>query len=300
MKKGFWWIILIVFLALIVFRVVQKQSRKGIAEVKESAPTQVVVEAVKRDTLISTISYSGNITGKEHVNVYPMEETGRLIKYTVKEGDRVSKGSVIAIVDRSIKGMSFQPAKITSPISGIVGMLFLDKGATVAPQIPLAMIVNMDEVKVEIQILEDDLLRVRKGQNAFVKVDLYPDTVFEGNLKEITPVVNPLSRTAKGQIIIDNPKHLLKPGMFTRVEIIIEKHIDALVVPEKAVLKREGKEIVFIRDGDIAIAKEVKTGIKTEGKIEILSGVEKGESVIVLGNYGLRDGQRIRVESRER
>ena len=299
MKKWLLWLILTIIIALIIFRITQFQMHKGKEVMANEVPTVVAVQKVERDSIVKTVSYAGNIVGEEQVNVYPMEETGRLIKYLVREGDRVSKGSVIAIVDRSIKGLNFQPARITSPISGIVCMLFLDKGATVAPQIPLAMISNINKVKVEIQIPEDDLLTVKKGQLAKVKVDLYPDTIFTGILRKITPVINPLSRTAKGEIVIKNPEQLLKPGMFARVEVIVEKHKNTFVVPEKAVLTMDNKKIVFVVNGNIAEKLEVKTGLKSNGKVEIIKGLKEGEQVIVTGNYGLVDGAKIKVRNRK-
>ena len=296
--KKIGWIAIIVIVGIIIFRVVQK-FRKVEEKVEIEVPMEVVIENVKKGDIAQILEYTGNIAGQEQVQVYPIEETGRLIKYLVKEGNRVSKGDVIALVDRSIKGMEFQSAKITSPISGTVAMLFLDKGAMVAPQISIAMIANMDRVKVEIQIVEKELTRIKKGQFARAKVDAYPDKTFTGRLTELSPAINPLSKTAKGEIIINNPHHLLKPGMFARVELIVDKHKDILVISNKAVLKREDKEIVFTDVGGIAKQKEVKTGFKDKNYTEIISGLELGESVIVLGNYGLRNGAKIRVKSRE-
>lgn len=296
--KKIGWIAIIVIVGIIIFRVVQKFRKTEEKAVKE-VPMEVVIENVEKGDIAQILEYTGNIAGQEQVQVHPIEETGRLIKYLVKEGNRVSKGDVIALVDRSIKGMEFQSAKITSPISGTVAMLFLDKGAMIAPQIPIAMIANMDKVKVAIQIIEKELPRIKKGQFARAKVDAYPDKTFTGRLTELSPAVNPLSKTAKGEIIINNPRHLLKPGMFARVELIVDEHKGVLVVPNKAVLKRENKEIVFTGAGGIAKQKEVKTGFKDENYTEIISGLELGEPVIVLGNYGLRDGAKIRVKSRE-
>ncbi len=293
--KKIGWLIIIVIVGIIVFRIVQ-QTRKTEEKAREEIPTEVVIKKVKKGNIAQTISYTGNITGQDQVTVHPIEETGRLIKYLVKEGNKVSKGNVIALVDRSIKGMEFKPAKITSPISGIVGMLFLDKGAMVSPQIPLAMIADINKVKVKIQIIEKELSKVHKGQPAVITVDAYPDKKFNGKLLQISPFVNPMTKTAEGEIVVPNQGHLLKPGMFARVELIIEEHKDVLVVPNKAVIEQEGREIVFVIDGNIAKLKEVETGFKDESKTEIISGLEQGESVIILGNYGLRDGAKIKIK----
>jgi len=294
--KKLGWIIVVVIVGAIAFRIVQYfKTGEPVKSVTEVA-TEVVIEEVRRDYIAQTLSYTGNIAGEEQVTVHPIEETGRLIKYLVKEGDVVKKGQVIALVDRSIKGMEFQSAKITSPISGIVGMLFLDKGAMVAPQTPIAMIADIDRIKVKIQVVERDLPKVHKGQSAVITVNAYPDKKFQGKLKQLSPFVNPMTKASEGEIIVPNPEHLLKPGMFTRVELIIEEHTNTIVVPEKTVIEKDGKRGGFVLKEEYAEIREVETGIENEGSIEILKGLKIGEKVITLGNYGLRDGAKVRVK----
>lgn len=292
MRKIILWTIGLVLAGLVTLRVVQR-VRPPVEPLSQRVPLEVVTDQVGRGDIARTVSFTANILGQEQVNVHPVEETGRLIKYLVKEGDQVSRGRAIALVDRSIKGMEFKPAEITSPISGVVGMLYLDKGAVVSPQIPVAMIVDMDKVKVEIRVVQRDLPLVRTGQRAEVRVDAYPDTTFTGKLTRLTPVVDPLSRTARGEIVINNPRRLLKPGVFAKVRLVVEEHSDVLVVPEKAILVRDGRAILFLAEGSVARKVEVQTGLTQDGKTEIVSGLEGGESVIVLGNYGLRDGASI-------
>lgn len=296
MKKRFWWIILIIFVAFIAFRIVQQfKTREPMKSVTEVA-TEVVIEEVRRGYIAQTLSYTGNIAGEEQVTVHPIEETGRLIKYLVKEGDIVKKGQVIALVDRSIKGMEFRDAKITSPISGTVGMLFLDKGAMVAPQIPIAMIADINKTKVKIQIIEKDLSRVHKGQSVVITVDAYPGEKFRGKLEQLSPFVDPTTRTVEGEIIVPNPGHLLKPGMFARIELITEEHTNTIVVPEKTVIEKDGERVVFVLKGEHAEIREVETGIENKRSIEILKGLKIGEKVIILGNYGLQNGAKVRIK----
>ena len=301
MKKLVWIIILVIVIGGIAFRIVQELKEREVLEPIAEVPTEVVIEEVRRGDIAKTISYTGNITGEEQVTIHPIEETGRLIKYLVKEGDEVEKGDEIALVDRSIKGMEFQPARITSPISGVVGMLLLDKGASIAPQIPIAMIADIDRVKIEIQIIESDLTRVHRGQSAVIRVTTYSDKEFQGRLETISPFVNPVTRRAEGEIVVPNLGHLLRPGMFATVELIVEESKDVLIVPNRAVLNREGREIVFVADslGAIAVLREVETGFIDENRTEIISGLREGEPVIVLGNFGLREGAKIRINHKD-
>lgn len=291
--KKLGWFIVVVIVGVIAFRIVQQSIQKPPEKTRTEVPTEVVVEKVEKGDIAQTLAYTGNIAGQEQVTVHPIEETGRLIKYLVREGDKVSKGDVIALVDRSIKGMEFQPAKITSPISGTVGMLFLDKGAMVAPQIPIAIIADIDKIKVKIKVIERDLPKVHKGKSAVITVDAYPDKKFQGKLKQISPFINPMTKAAEGEIVVPNPGHLLKPGMFARMSLIVDEHRGVIVVPSKGIIKRGEKQIVFIANGDRAKEIEVETGFSEGDRVEITKGLKEGDKLIVLGNYGLRDGAKI-------
>lgn len=294
--KKLGWLIVVVIVGFIAFRIVQQfKTREPMKSVTEVA-TEVVIEEVRRGYIAQTLSYTGNIAGEEQVTVHPIEETGRLIKYLVREGDVVKKGQVIALVDRSIKGMEYRDAKITSPISGTVGMLFLDKGAMVAPQIPIAMIADINRVKIKIQVIEKDLAKVHKGQSVVITMDAYPGEKFRGKLEQLSPFVDPMTRTVEGEIIVPNPGHLLKPGMFARIELITEEHTNTIVVPEKTVIEKDGERVVFVLKGEHAEIREVETGIENKRSIEILKGLKIGEKVIILGNYGLQNGAKVRIK----
>jgi membrane fusion protein, multidrug efflux system len=290
-------VIILIIAALVVSGIVSRK-KKPQESVKEEIPTEVTVEEVKNGDITKTLSYIGNIVGSEQTNIYPIEETGKLIKYLVKEGDIVSKGDTVALIDRSVKGMDYKPAIINSPIPGIVGNLSLDPGSMVAPGMPIAMVANINTVKVEMDIPENDISLVKRGMKANIKISSYPDDIFNGQLKEMNPVLNPMSRTASASISIPNPGRKLRPGMFANVELIIEEHNGVVVVSEKAITEKDNKKVVFvIVDGDKAERREVTTGLESNGFIEILTGLNPGEKIITLGNYGLENGTKITVKN---
>lgn len=292
MKKLIGIVLIIIIAALIVSGIISKKQKPK-ENIKEEVPTEVTVEEVKSGNITKTLSYIGNIVGSEQTNVYPAEETGKLIRYVVKEGAMLSKGDTIALIDRSVKGMDFKPAIINSPISGIVGNLSLDPGSMVAPGIPVAMVANINTVKVEMDIPEKDIFQVKVGLKANIKVSSYPDEIFNGKVTEMSPVLNPMSRTAKANISIPNPGHKLRPGMFANVDLIIEEHNNVVIVPEKAVTEKDNKKVAFVMNEDKAEMREVTTGLESNGFVEILTGLNSGEKVITLGNYGLENGAKI-------
>ncbi len=192
-------------------------------------------------------------------------------------------------------------SKIYAPIKGTIARKFIDEGemiidASMTKNAPLVTIVDMDTIKVMVNVNERDIVGIKIGQEAKVKVDAYPNKVFIGKVSNISPVLDLLSRTAPIEIEIINPEHLLKPGMFARVEIVIEKHENVLIVPIKAVIYQDGKKRLFIMEQGIARLREVKTGVENGGMVEIASGLKEREKVIIEGAYGLKNGDRVRIK----
>jgi RND family efflux transporter MFP subunit len=192
-------------------------------------------------------------------------------------------------------------SRIYAPINGTIARKFIDEGemiidASMTKNAPLVTIVYMDTIKVMVNVTERDIADIEIGQEARVKVDAYPDKVFTGKVSNISPVLDLLSRTAPIEIGIINPDYLLKPGMFARVEIITEECKNVLIVPIKAILYREGKETLFVVEGNIAKLREVETGVENGGMVEITSGLKEKEKVIIEGAYGLKNGDRVQIE----
>ena len=268
---------------------------------KKGIEKAVAVKAarVKRGNINKFISLTGEIHGQKEVNVYT-KVPGKLIEKIKNEGDRVKKGQVVALIDRDEEALKFSEAEVKSPINGVVTMYFADLGEAVfpaqpMPREPVATIADMDKVKVLVHLSEPDIGKVKKGQPAEIRVDSYSDRVFKGIVTSVAPAVNPITRKLKVEITIPNPGHILKPGMFARVKIIIREFKNVLLVPRLAVLERKGKKIVFTCENNRAEITNVLTGAEDGKNIEIKEGLKEGDKVIVEGNYALLEGTRVKA-----
>lgn len=297
MRKAIVWIIVIVVVAVIGFRIYQarQRTRKETASEGATAMTVAVIEPRVGD-ISYTLSFVGNIKGKDQVQVFS-EAPGKLIRYTVNEGDKISKDEVIALIDRSVTGMEFEPFKVKSPISGVIGKLLLDQGSSIVPQIPVAVVVKMDKVKAVFNVGEKDLSKIRKGMYAEIRVDAYPDETFKGRVTRISPVVDPMSRSASCEVLLTNPRYKLKPGMFAEIEVLVEVHRSALLVPEDVVIKdlKQGINYIFLLEDSVARKREVELGISSGDTVEIVSGLNGGETVISKGQNFLQDGKKVKI-----
>lgn len=302
MKKALIWIVVLAILGFIGYRGYKMYKESQIKEVAvedETAPVEI--EVVKTSPLTESLNLTGDVKGIEEINVFP-KVSGKLVEVKVREGDRVKKEQVLAIIDRDIEGVKFEPAEVTSPVEGIVGIVYMDKGARVNPPdmgpsmgTPLVGIVNMDTVKVLVNVIEKDLSKIKKGQRAKIKVDAYPEKVFNGKITLVSPTINPMTRTASVEITIPNLNHSLKPGMFAETEIILGKKEDAILIPAYAVLEQsEDKKVFTVEDGK-AVLQVVELGIDQGDLVEVKSGLAPGDSLIVAGHHRISSGDSVRV-----
>lgn len=291
------WIVVIVLIIGIGYRVITRKGSidKKIRDVGEGL-VPVAIQEVKSGDLELIFSFVGDIKGEDQVTVYS-EATGRLSRYLVEEGSWVKKDQVIALVDRAVTGMEFEEAKVKSPLSGTVGRLYLDKGSTIGLETPVALIARMDRVKVEFSIPEKDMVKVSKRQQAKVRVDAYPDRTFNGKVTRLSPVVDPITRSAYAEVTLSNPHRKLKPGMFAEIDIVVVSSKGAVVVPKEGILKdlHTGSSFVFVVEGGSAVKRVIETGISQEGLVEVKSGLTFGEKIIVIGQHYLKGGEKVEV-----
>jgi membrane fusion protein (multidrug efflux system) len=306
MKKFIFVLVVLIVVVLVAYRAKVLFERARRQETRmEKVITPVEVELVNKGNLTLSLNLVGDVKGEEEVDIFP-KASGKLSELEVKEGDRVKKDQVVALVDRDVDGMRFELLEVISPMDGIVGVVYLDQGAEVSPPSPgpgmgteLMRIVNMERVKVVVNVTEEDLGKIDLGQMASIRVDTYPDRLFSGKVTLISPMVNQLTRTASVEIMLSNPKHLLRPGMFADVEIALGKKEDIVLIPAHAVVEEVGEKKVFVVLGGKAVSRVVETGISQDGWIEIQNELAEGDSLIVTGQYLVKEGEPVKVVSRK-
>lgn len=304
MKKGTKIILLLILIlvGLFIFRYFNTRSTSEKQPLRRGGVDKVMVKVmlVERADLNLILSYVGSIKAKDEINVFS-RVSGKLVEYTVNEGDRVDKGQGIALIDRDETGLKYELAKVESPISSIVGRILLDKGANVLPGAgvaggtPLAILVNMDEMIVRLNVPEQDIPYLKKGLKAKIQVDAYPDEDFQGEVSRVSEIVDPQTRTLPIEITIPNSEHKLKSGMFARIKIIASQLKDRLVILQDALVRELGANYVFVVEDHTAKKRRVTIGIKEDSRIEILDGLKDSEQVIVFGQQGLKDGTSVEV-----
>ena len=190
----------------------------------------------------------------------------------------------------SAQGESGSVFTVEAPFAGTVIEKSAVPGALSDPAKPLFTIADLSTVWIEANVFERDLPRIVLGAPASVTVSAWPNDPSKGKVTYLANVMDPETRTVRARVEVANRDGRLRPGMFANVIISVpaESTGRALYVPEDAVVLMDGKPSVFVRGEHGFEAREVTTGARSGGRVELKGGVSAGEQVVTAGAYELK------------
>jgi membrane fusion protein, multidrug efflux system len=311
-------------------------------------PSSVTVEAVKVATasLPQTITAVGSLRSDESVTVRP-EVAGRISAIRFNEGQRVTKGATLVLLDPSINEADVQQARanlklaqskfdratdlaksnfisgqakdeaennlrvaeaalqlaeaklakteIKAPFSGIIGLRVMSIGDYVKEGADIVNLEAIDPLKVDFRVPEIYMRQVQVGQTLQVSLDALPGKTYDGHVFAINPLVDATGRSIVIRAQVKNADTALRPGMFARVRLITRDQQEALVVPEQAIVPQGDEQYVYkVLDGK-AVRTRVGVGQRRDGRVEIVSGLSAGDTVVSAGQLKLRDGASVAI-----
>ena len=193
-------------------------------------------------------------------------------------------------------------SRLITPISGVVLRLARDEqnrpladGQLIVQGAELAQVAPTSSLVADVDLIGQDLARVREHLKARVRHSAWGDTSFDGTVLRLAPSLDPMTRTLRAEVAVENPRGELRPGMFVEVTIIAERRSGVPVVPREAVTERGGRKVVFVLEGQKVSRRDVALGLGDDDVVEIRQGLEPGERVVVRGIETLQDDQRVRV-----
>ncbi|MFA9453278.1 MAG: efflux RND transporter periplasmic adaptor subunit [Candidatus Aminicenantaceae bacterium] len=187
-----------------------------------------------------------------------------------------------------------------APFDGIIAAKNAEVGDVVNPLMGgfgaasgVLTLMDFSTVKISVEVSHTDVVRIAKGQTAYLGVSVYPDKVFEGRVTVVNLAADPLSKKFGVVIQVSNPELLLKPNTFGDVTLEVSSQENALVIPQQAVLENR---FVYVADNGKALKREISIGLQNTSFLEVIQGLQEGELVVVEGNYGLDEGAEIEVK----
>lgn len=185
--------------------------------------------------------------------------------------------------------------EIRAPFDGRVGLKYVSDGSYISPTTRIASLQNINPVKLDFSVPERYVNRVRVGDKITFTVQ-GTDKSFDGEIYAIEPKIDSQTRTLQLRARSNNDQGLLVPGAFADLELILETVEDALMVPSIALVPElQGQKVYLYKNGSV-VEQRVKTGIRTADRVQIIEGVQEGDTVLTTGLLQVRDGMQVELD----
>ncbi len=186
--------------------------------------------------------------------------------------------------------------RVTAPFDGILGLKYVDVGSYITPQTRIASLRDMSSVFIDFSVPERYAGRIHTGSPVRFTVQ-GSDSLFTGKVHAVEPGIDPSSRTVNIRAVSSNEGGELRSGAFAHVELVLETHEEAVTVPSISLIPDRGAYKVFVVDEGVVHERGVEIGIRLEDRVQVKSGLEPGETVLVSGLLHVRDGMEVEIRS---
>ncbi len=187
--------------------------------------------------------------------------------------------------------------RISSPIAGVVAFVHAGIGHLIAIGTPVAQVVNDSRVEVEFGLNEDQIVDMRPGQRAEIRVRAHPGLVFEGEIEYVGPRADDLTKTYPVRVLLANRDRKLRSGMVAEVTVETAEMDDVIVIERDWVVDRYGEPAVFVAADSLAHIRKIALGSVIGDRVVVTTGLEPGDLLVTLGYDQLSDGTRIEIRS---
>ena len=193
--------------------------------------------------------------------------------------------------------MNLEKMNIRAPFDGvIVNLPHYSEEAKLNSGTSIVTIMDYSTMLLEINLPESAINEVKVGQKANITHYTLPKDTIIGEITELSPAISAETRTFKGKLMIDNKKMLIRPGMFVKADIVTESHNSTIIIPKNIVRNDRNRRTVFVVDQGIARAKQVRLGLEDKTSVEVLSGLDKDDQLVIRGFETLRDGSKVKIQ----
>jgi membrane fusion protein (multidrug efflux system) len=262
-------------------------------------------QSVDKDDILFTIDQTklNSVVEQAQADLHLAQTTAKRYEELVKNL-AVSKqeyDQTVATLESSRAALELAKAQmadaiIIAPFAGTMGERLVSIGQFIAKGTSLGFVVDTDPVKASFHVPERYLGQLKIGQKVEMNVAAYPEESFLGEVYFIDPKVNQETRTALVKALVSNEDGRLRPGMFANLSLITKLRPEAVVIPETALLINLSQVKINVVDEDQTVhSRDVKTGIRFDGMVEIVEGLQGGDIVVIEGTQKVRDGSAVNV-----
>ena len=262
---------------------------------------------------VKTGSLIARLEDEEYVNSVRMETNQlnmELMESELRKQESLYEKGGVTLKELKTAGINYENARttvvtsklqlektrITAPIDGvIVDLPYYTQGTQVENGVTIVKIMDYRTMYMDVQLPEKYISVIRPGQTVKMTNYTIPDDTLIGNVTQLSPAINPDTRTFKGTVSIDNRDLLLRPGMFVKADIITNHKDSAIVIPKNIILSRQKGKTVFIVDRGVAAERIIETGLENITEVEVLRGLAKNERVVTGGFETLGNRSKVKI-----
>ena len=186
---------------------------------------------------------------------------------------------------------------VVAPFDGvIVSLPHYTPDVKVASNQPMVSIMNYSNLLLEINLPESTIGYIQVNQPVHITHSIsLPFDTLKGVISELSPAISSETRTYKGKILIDNADLKLRPGMFVKADVVLDRADNVIVIPKSVLLNQRNRRFVYVVERNLAVSRTIITGIENEDDIEVIDGLYENDNLIIRGFETLRENSRVRV-----
>ena len=193
--------------------------------------------------------------------------------------------------------LNLEKRNVKAPFSGvIVNLPHYTENVRVEQGRPMVGIMDYDRMYMDVNLPESAINYVKASQPAYVTHYTLPDDTLRGVISELSPAISTETRTFRGKLLIQNDKLLLRPGMFVKVDIVVDRADSAIIIPKDVVISNRQRKYVYIVERNTAMLRDIITGLEDENNVEVLDGLNVNDNLVVRGFETLRENSPVRVQ----
>jgi len=242
---------------------------------------------------IESLKLNLDISQREFEKQQSLYEKGGVTLRELKNAEKTFIDSRYAYENGQLQ---LQKLKITAPFDGtIVDLPYYTPDTKVAAGQLMMEIMDFSRLYAEVNYPTKEINRIKVGQKLRVTHhSALRDTLY-GEISQVSPALDPQTRSFMSIVLIENPRLILRPGMFVKVETIVARHDSVIVVPKDILLSKRRGKTVFVVEKGAAFERVVSTGLENEYAAEVIEGLKMGEQLVVKGFETLRDHSKIKI-----
>jgi membrane fusion protein, multidrug efflux system len=192
--------------------------------------------------------------------------------------------------------LQLEKTRVTSSIDGvIVDLPYYTQGSQVETGSTISKIMDYNIMYLDVQLPEKYISNIRQGQKVDLTNYTIPDDTIRGSITQLSPAINADTRTFKGNISVNNPGLLLRPGMFVKADILVNQKDSVVVIPKNIILSRQRGKTVFVVDRGVANERIIETGLENLTEAEVTRGLTKNERIVTSGFETLSNKSKIKI-----